>query len=107
MIIHLLLLAQIANANTTTQPCDHALVIYESIAAKSERIAMVSKSDACTITWTPKPGQTIAFEDKQSKITAHKVRSISLLQKFRAGTAAPAEKDELLERLAALILKQE
>ncbi len=107
MIIVLLLLAQIANADTTTQPCDHARAVYKSIAAKSQKIVMAEKGDVCTITWTPKAGQAIAFVDKQSKRTAHADRAIVLLQKLRGGIATPIEKDELLDKLAALVLNQE
>lgn len=97
MIIHLLLLAQIANADTTTQPCDHARAIYDGIAAKSQRIDMVSKRDVCTITWTPKPGQTITFVDKQAQRDALLLELNTLESKLDAGTITQTELHRLIK----------
>lgn len=107
MLLTLLLLAGIAHAESTVQPVDYARVLWPQITGKSSINSISCDADACTMTWTPKPGQTVAFEDKNAQRTAHRNRGVILLQKFRSGAATPAEKDELLEKLAALVLKQE
>lgn len=103
MISMLLLLAQMANADTTTQPCDHARAIYDGIAAKSRRIDMSIKGEACTINWTPKAGQTITFTDKQAQRTALKLELNGLETKLDDGTISQAETRRLLKIMLSLL----
>ncbi len=102
MIKLFVFLAQIANADTTTQPCDYARAIYDDIAAKSQRIDMMTKGDTCTINWTPKKWQTITFVDKQAQRTALKLELNALETKLDDGTISPSETRRLLKIMIIL-----
>ena len=103
MIILLLFLAQIANADTTTQPCDHAREIYGGIATKAQRIDMAEKHDVCTITWTPKAGQTITFVDKQAQRDALLLELNAMESKLDDGTITQTEFRRLIKIVLRLV----
>lgn len=101
-ILLLLLLATRARADMTVQPCDHAENIRAAIAAKSlPGVTLTKKSDACVLEWTPKPGETITFTDKQAQRAALASELGDLEDKLDAGTITNAE----LRRLVKIMLK--
>lgn len=98
----LLLMAQIANAESTTQPCDHARAIYPAIAAKSIASEIRAKGDECVLTWKPKPGQTITFVDDQTRRAPLKAEINALETKLDDGTITPSETRRLLKIMLIL-----
>lgn len=101
-MMHLILaLALTASADTTTQPRSHAQKIHRALQGQATKVSMTCAGDDCTLTWTPKPGAKIAFEDEQAKI----VQTKKLARKWKDGTITAAEKDELLKLMVLRILE--
>lgn len=102
----MLLFASLAFADQTTQPAAHAKAIYPAIKAKSSASSIdcpLDDREECALTWTPRAGETIVFDDKQARLLQLK----ALLQKWINGTITNAEKDTLQRAIARLVLSKE
>ena len=70
MIFLLLLLAIPANAEETKQDCAYARALYPTIAERSSSSYIENRDGVCRIFYTPKPGYTVDFEDRQAMVAA-------------------------------------
>lgn len=112
IIMALLLMSSIAGAtdykfNKKVQPSD----LQDQIVAAGITLDAIScAKTACTV-WNASadPSAVIAsyvYVDPALKIQSNKAAAIALVKKLRVSTATQAEKDELLSRLAFIILGQ-
>ena len=110
-MISIILLACQAAAGTiiTTQTTDHAQVLSRGMRDKCNVAMMSCEGETCTLTCVEKPGKTWTFDDKQARRAAIKTRIEYLVRKIRntPHPVTPAERDELLMKLAVYVLRQE
>lgn len=100
MIKVLLLLAHLAAAEKTTQPCWHAREIYPGIAAHAMASSMEQRGDDCTIIWKPSPAHPVTYRDMAAERAASQEEMRALERNLDTnGFLTPAELWRLLKLL--------